>query len=120
MQIGNCVGVWRKSSPRRTKRSWCDPMMSGSNASTTRYEMMPDNGIRYVNPAYPIVDHEIHCSRATDAAIRHLGFARATVNQRCVGCHYMPLLGEATHPSFKVQLATPGADGASERMLKKS
>jgi hypothetical protein len=22
---------------------------------------------RYVNPAYPIVDHEMHCSLATDA-----------------------------------------------------
>jgi len=44
---------------------------------------------------------------ASGAPIRHLGFARATVKQRCVGCRYMPLLGEATHPSFKVQLATP-------------
>ena len=51
--------------------------------------------------------------------IRHLGFARATVKQRCVGCHYMPILGEATHPSFKVQLANTRADEASERMLKK-
>ena len=30
-----------KSSPMRTKRSWHDPGSSGSNASTTRYEMMP-------------------------------------------------------------------------------
>ena len=43
--------------------------------------------------------------------------ARATVNQRCVGCHYMPLLGEAPHPSFKVSTR---ADGASKRMLKKA